>query len=355
MKEGGDRRGFIRKATFAGLGYAFLSRQRAMKQPGKPGVTRVGIIGLDTEHSVFFTRILNDPAANLAIAGFRVVAAYPYGSRDIEFCIKTIPTVTEELKKTGIEIVDSIQALLEKTDVILLETNDGRLHLEQALPVIKAGKPLFIDKPIAASLADAQLIFEIAKHHKVPVFSASSLRYMTNAQEIRNGSIGAVLGADTYSPALIEKTHPDLFWYGIHGIETLFTVMGTGCESVTRYYSEDVDIIIGIWKDGRKGTFRGIRKGQTGLGGTAFGTKAILPIGPWQSYQPLVEEIARFFRTGKAPVSSEETLEIIAFMEAAEESKKNGSKIVNLESVVKKAKKKNLQADRIAFFQEGKL
>ena len=72
---------------------------------------------------------------------------------------------------------------------------------EQALPVLKAGKTMFIDKPIAASLEDAIVIFEAAKHFQVPVFSASSLRFIPSAIEVSGGKIGKVLGADTFSPA----------------------------------------------------------------------------------------------------------------------------------------------------------
>ena len=152
-----------------------------------------------------------------------------------------------------------------------------------------------------------------------------------------------MLGADTYSPCPIEKTHPDLFWYGIHGVEPLFTVMGTGCQSVTRIHTERTDIAVGVWDDGRIGTFRGRRgkdgKYMGGYGGTAFGTKGVKPLGKYGGYDPLLVEIVKFFRTGKPPVSAKETLEIQAFMEAADESKRLSGKAVTLESVMKTAKK----------------
>ena len=299
---------------------------------------RIGIIGLDTSHSLEFTKALNNPNAAPDLAGYRIVAAYPKGSLDIESSVSRIPQYTEEVKKMGVEIVGSIGELLPKVDAVLLETNDGRPHLEQALAVFKAGKPVFIDKPVAGSLADAIAIYAAAKRYNVPVFTSSSLRYMKNAQAIRGGSIGTVLGADAYSPATLEKTHPDLFWYGIHGVETLFTVMGTGCERVVRVHTEGMDLVVGTWRDGRVGTFRGIRDGQKGYGGTAFGSKAIAPLGPYEGYQPLLIEIVRFFRTGVAPVSPEETLEIYAFMEAADESKRLGGVPVTIESVMRKAK-----------------
>jgi hypothetical protein len=308
------------------------------KEPAKP--LRAGIIGLDTSHSVAFTQILNDPRASDDVAGCRVVAAYPKGSPDIKSSTERVPEYTQKVVDLGVEIVNSIDELVQKVDVVLLETNDGRPHLEQALPVLKSGKPVFIDKPIAGSLTDAVAIFEAARQHKTPVFSSSSLRYVSSAQAIRSGKIGEVKGCDAYSPCALEATHPDLFWYGIHGVETLFTVMGTGCESVTRVSTPAIDLAAGVWKGGRVGTFRGMREGggKADYGGTAFGTSGTQQLGTYEGYRPLVVEIVRFFRSGKSPVAAEETLEIYAFMEAADESKRQGGKPVTLESVLARAR-----------------
>ena len=300
-------------------------------------VKRIGIIGLDTSHSPAFTRLFNAEEAEPDIAGFRVVAAYPHGSPDIQSSVERIPRYTEEVKELGVEIVNSIAELLEKVDFVLLETNDGRPHLDQALQVIAAKKPLFIDKPIAGSLADAIAIFNAAEEANVPVFSSSSLRYVSSAQSVRSGSIGNVEGADAFSPATLEPTHPDLFWYGIHGVELLFTVMGTGCESVRRFSSENTDIVIGTWEGGRTGVFRGIRNGKSGYGGTAYGSEGIEHLGPYEGYRPLVVSIAEFFRSGIPPVSRQETIEIYAFMEAADLSKAQEGQPVSIPEVIQKA------------------
>ncbi|MBA2761984.1 MAG: Gfo/Idh/MocA family oxidoreductase [Segetibacter sp.] len=314
-----------------------LPKAYGQVKPAEQG--RVGIIGLDTSHSVAFTKALNaaEPAAELK--GYKVVAAYPKGSSDIESSTKRIAGYTEDVKRLGVEIVNSIDELLKKVDVVLLETNDGRPHLEQALLVMKAGKPMFIDKPVAGSLKDTIAIYNASKKYNVPIFSSSSLRYMESVQEVVKGKVGAVLGADTFSPATIEKTHPDLFWYGIHGVEILFTAMGTGCKSVVRINNPDTDIVVGTWKDGRVGTFRGTRTGKHDYGGTVYGEKENLPLGPFKGYDNLLVQIINFFKTGKVPVSAEETLEIYAFMEAADESKRNGGKAVSLEDVIQKAKR----------------
>lgn len=324
-------------STLFSLAALLLLAANSSAQEKESKILKVGVIGLDTSHAPAFAKVLNDKSSANHVPGCKVVAAYPYGSTDIESSTSRIPQYTKQFEEMGIEIVDSIPALLLKVDAVLLETNDGRPHLAQARQVIEAGKPVFIDKPIAGSLSDAIKIFAEAKELGVPVFSASSLRYIKFGQEVRDGSIGDVTGADTYSPASLEPTHPDLFWYGIHGVEALFTVMGPGCEEVTRVTTKDYDVVVGKWSNGRIGTFRGIRAGSRGYGGTAFGTKGTQVIGPYAGYTPLVAEIVRFFKTGQSPVSSQETLEIYAFMEAADESKRQGGKPVSVKEVMQKA------------------
>ena len=306
---------------------------------------RIGIIGLDTSHAPAFTKALNlpaDPGHVLPndpghVAGGRVVAAYPRGSRDIESSTSRVPKFTAEVRDLGVEIVDDIPALLERVDAVLLETNDGRPHLEQVIPVLKAGKPVFIDKPVAGSLADAIAIYRLADRMKVPVFSSSALRFAAATTAVRNGSIGEVVGCDTFSPCVVEPTHPDLFWYGIHGCESLFTVMGRGCESVVRVHTPDFDQVTGVWADGRIGTFRGTRRGKATFGGTAFGTKGTAAVGMMDGYRPELVAIMDFLQTGRPPVEPAETLEIYAFMEAADESRRRGGAAVPLREVMDRA------------------
>jgi hypothetical protein len=300
---------------------------------------KVGIIGLDTSHVEAFTKLLNDPKAKGDLAGVRVVAGFP-GGTDIPSSRDRVAGFTKTLKeKYGVEIVDSIDALLKKVDYVLLESVDGRPHLEQVKPVLKAGKPVFIDKPIAGSLADAIQIYDLAREYKVPCFSSSSLRYSPTLAGLKNNpKLGDVIGCLSYGPCSLEPHHPDLFWYGVHGVEALYAVMGTGCESVTRISTPDTDLATGVWKDGRVGSFRGIRKGKADYGVVVFGSKDVVAEKSHGGYEPLVVEICKFFRSGKAPVSAEETVELFAFMEAADESKRQGGAPVKLAAVIAKAK-----------------
>lgn len=302
-------------------------------------VIKIGIIGLDTSHSTAFTELLNGDSDDKFVKEFEVVAAYPYGSKTIQSSYERIPGYIEEVKKHGVEITSSIAELLDKVDCVMLETNDGRIHLEQAMEVFKSGKICYIDKPIGATLGQAIAIYEMAEKYNVPIFSSSALRYSPQNQKLRNGEFGKILGADCYSPHKVEPTHPDFGFYGIHGVETLYTLMGTGCESVNRMSSQDADVVVGRWKDGRIGTFRGIKEGPAIYGGTAYTPKGSIAAGGYESYKVLLDQILTFFKTGVAPISKEETIEIFTFMKASNMSKEQNGKIVTMEEAYRKGLK----------------
>jgi predicted dehydrogenase len=299
---------------------------------------KAGIIGLDA-HALPWTRILNNPKAEGELADMVVVAGFPNGSPDIPQSRELLGKSVEPIRGMGVEIVDSIDALLGKVDVVLILSIDGRVHLEQAKAVFSAGKPVFIDKPVAASLAEAMEIFRLAKEHDVPCFSSSALRFAPGTQAVLGDpKVGSVRGCDAFSPCPLEPHHPDFFWYGIHGVETLFTIMGSGCVSVVRVQTEKADLAVGVWEGGRIGTFRGMREGPHTYGATVFGTKGIAQAGRFEGYEPLLVEIVKFFKTGRPPVSAEQTLQILAFMEAAEQSKRRAGRPVSIESVMEKAR-----------------
>jgi predicted dehydrogenase len=310
-----------------------------------PKPLRAGMIGLDTSHVPAFAKLFNGPKATGELAGIRIVAGYP-GGTDFGPSKTRVAKFTEDLRGMGIEIVDSIPKLLEKVDVVFIESVDGRIHLKEAAPVIKAGKPLFIDKPAAGTLADAIAIFDLAARNKVPCFSSSSVRFGAGLQELRkNPSLGAIAGASTWGPCSYQEGTPDLFFYGIHGVEALYTLMGAGCETVSRVQADDADLVTGVWKNGRVGTYRGLRRNKAEFGAVAFGAKAIVPMTKGDGYEPLCREIGKFFRSGVAPVPAAETIEVLAFMEAADESKRQGGKPVSLADVMAKARAAAPKAD----------
>lgn len=314
-----------------------ISAATCSAQDAPAKVFRLGIIGLDTSHVPAFTGLLNNPKNGYSC---RVVAGYPGGSPDVESSWSRVEKYTAQLRdEFGVEIVDSIETLCTKVDGVLLESVDGRPHLAQARPVIAAKKPLFIDKPMAGSLTDVIAIFELAKKNNVPCWSSSSLRFGPGVYGMRNNDeLGKVIGCDAFGPCSLEPHHPDLYWYGIHGVEILFTIMGPGCQSVRRVQTDSVEHVVGVWNDGRVGTFRGIKSGKGDYGAMVYGAKKVMPSGGYSGYGDLVKEIVKFFETGKPPVPAEETIEIFAFMTAADVSKTQGGTAVSIASVIEDAK-----------------
>jgi predicted dehydrogenase len=306
---------------------------------------RIGLIGLDTSHAAVFTQLLNDASRPDHVAGARVVAAFKGGSPDIDASATRIEKFTAELRDTWkIELVDSIDELLRRVDAVMLTSVDGRVHLAQARPVLAARKPLFVDKPFAASVRDALEIARLAREHKTPVFSSSSLRFSDEVQAIKNDPrVAQVHGAMVWGPGTLEPHHPDLFWYGIHTVEMLYTFMGAGCERVTRTYSPGGDVVMCQWRDGRTGVVRTIREGSAPYGQVVFGATGVVSVPPpaaagapqRSSYYGLVSAAVEFFKTGTSPVPLDETLEIMAFMEAADLSKSRNGAPVAIAEVLK--------------------
>ncbi len=294
---------------------------------------RVGIIGYDTSHASAFTHVLNDAAHPFHVPGARIVAGFPTCSEDIAASRTRVAGFRQEMAALGVAEVGSIAALLEQVDAVLLESVDGRRHLAEVEPVLRAGKPVFVDKPFAAGYGDALAIARLVAETQGHIFSSSSLRYDANLQAIREDpDLGSIHGCDAFSPATLEPTNPGLFWYGIHGVEILYAFMGPGCRAVRCHSAEGADLVVAEWADGRIGTVRGTREGAHDYRATVFAEEVRqfsysreIPM-----YAQLLGQVVPFFLGGPAPVPLAETLEIMAFMEAALVSAREGGRRVAL-------------------------
>ena len=285
---------------------------------------RLGIIGTDTSHVIEFTKLLNDPIQPGHVSGAVVVAAFKGGSPDIPISRDRVDGFSQELQqKWHVRFVSRIGELCPLVDGILLESVDGRAHLDQFCQAVACGKPVYIDKPLASTLDDARQIAEIAAAHHVPWFSSSSLRFGP-VQAMRSPDISGVM---VWGPGPFEPLQQlDLSWYAIHLVEILFTLMGPNVQQVTRTYTPGADVITGIWKNGRVGTVRANRPYST-FGAIVFRVDQNEPtlysnIEP--GYSPMLREIVKFMRTGVPPVSNDETLKIYEFMDAAQQSREHG-------------------------------
>jgi hypothetical protein len=288
---------------------------------------RLGLIGTDTSHTVAFAHVLNEASAPNHVSGARIEVAFKGGSPEVHDSSSRVDKYAAELRdKLGVKFVDRIGDMCGSVDGILLESVDPRQHLDQMKEAVKCGKPVFIDKPLASSLKDAREIARVAGQAHVPWFSSSSLRF-SNIESMKQEPMNGVI---VWGPGPTEPHQQlDLSWYGIHAAEMLYTLMGTGCTEVTRTTSEQADVVTCRWKDGRLGTMR-VDRPYSKFGAVAFRDKnkvdAITEIKV--DYVPLVRQIVQFMNTKTPPVPNDETLEIIAFLDAAQRSKqKKGSPV----------------------------
>ncbi|MBS0662984.1 MAG: Gfo/Idh/MocA family oxidoreductase [Verrucomicrobia bacterium] len=303
-----------------------------------PREIRFGLVGLDTSHVTILSDMLNHPESKNPLPGGRVVAAWPGGSPDLASSISRVPGYTAELRdRFGVKILDSIEAVVAAADAVLLTSLDGRVHREQfaRIAAVAEGRPVFVDKPFAVSSADARAIVDLARQRQVPLLSSSSLRF-TGAltRVVTPDNRAAVKGADFHTPAALEPTNPGLFWYGIHGAEMLFATMGRGCRQVRCVSSPQSDLAVGEWSDGRIGTLRGNRTGNWEFHGLVHFEKESRHVNvPAESkgfFVCLAEALLEFARTRQSPVDPEETVELIRFIEAANESRRHDGAVVKL-------------------------
>lgn len=312
---------------------------------------KLGIIGLDTSHAVTFTQLLNDPTDPNHVPGAMVTVAYKGGSPGLAESSTRIERFTKDVtEKWHVRLVSSIPELCHQVDAVMVLSVDARQHLEQVRAAFAAKKRVYIDKPLAPSVKVAQQIVQGSREAGVPFFSCSSQRYSKAILELSHDqTLGHIEGAMAFGPMPIESYLPDLFWYGIHSVESLYALMGTGCQRVTRLHTEGEDSVVGLWQDGRIGEIRGLRSSPRTYGAVVFGSKRVTVSrnlfeqenhggSTVAGYRPLVEQIVKFFQTGDVPVQPKETLEILAFMEAADRSKQQNGAPVPLSSILDAAR-----------------
>lgn len=292
---------------------------------------RFGMVGLDTSHATAFAELLHDTAHPQHVSGGRVVVAYPGGSSDFELSRTRVDGFTAELRERfGVAMVDTLAEVAETSDAILLESVDGRVHRTQFEQLVSYGKPIFVDKPFALSGSDAVAMLALAKTYGTPVLSCSALRFSQPLQAALGQTDGdEIIGVDTAGPMALEPTQPGLFWYGIHCAEMLFTVLGSDCRRVASVTNAQHDVVVGEWGDGRIGTIRGNRLGNTKFSCLVHRAShsSFIDVSGSETpfYASLLAEIVRFCRTGVPPVAPRDTLQLIRFIEAANRSRETGA------------------------------
>ena len=282
---------------------------------------KITLIGLDTSHATAFTRMLNDPSDPRHLPGGRVVKAWPGGSPDFALSWSRVDQFTEIVRKQGVVICNTIEEAAQDSDAILLESADGRTHLEQFKKLIPFGIPVFIDKPLTCSLAEAEELAHLAKENNIPIMSTSSLRFLQGLPEIIAAHQGQITGVELNGPLFFEKTQPGYFWYGLHTFEMLFAILGTDFQDLNISCSNEADRVRARDK---KGTFFKLEliKDNVPFNGTLICGDQRIPLPSSDTvtepfYRSLLKEVLLFFQTGTPAVGLAETLKLIHFVETA--------------------------------------
>ena len=295
---------------------------------------RIGMIGLDTSHVPSFTKLLNDSSEEYHVPGGRVTAAYPGGSKDFELSWGRVKGYTKELRdKFGVEILDSPAAVAEAVDMVFITSVDGRVHLQQFRETVPFKRPTFIDKPLALTTQEAEDIFHIADKAGIAVTSSSAMRFIDLLVDSAARTDDPVLGCNAFGPMPEQPTQPGLFWYGIHTMEMVVTVMGTGCQKVRVVRTDDADLVTLRYADGRLASLHGLRNGTNQFGLVLHRAEEghhfiDITEKPQLRYAGLLKAIMNCLPNQATPVPPEETLEVIRLLEAANESRQADGKTV---------------------------
>ncbi len=284
---------------------------------------RVGLVDFDTSHVAAFTQRLNHVGVGPEewVEGAKVVVGFP---GDSEMMPERIPGYVEQFTGYGVPLAERSEDLLGQIDAVMITSQQGARHLPRARPFLEAGLPTFIDKPFAGNAADAAELLALSEAHNAPLMSCSALRWAPEVQEAlrRREELGAIVSADVWTTAMLHPGNPGLLQYSIHGVEMLYTLMGSGCQSVQAVVTPGGEVVTGLWPDGRIGALRGIRDGAGGFGFTAHYEKghhaATVQGGGY--YREMLRQIVRMFETRQEPIPREEMHEAIAFCDAAAES-----------------------------------
>ena len=290
---------------------------------------KIGIVGFDTSHSYVFPQKLRALAETDArYAALEFPLGWP-GDPATAVHPEILESARKEMDALGVRAVDSLDALARECDGFLLENVNGDTHLAAAGHLLPSGKPVFIDKPLANTYADALAIQALAEQHGTPVWTASSLRFEPNLLDALERSVD-IQGIDAYGPAAYFEKGRGIVYYGIHTAEIIFAAMGPGIETVQTLWHEDGEVVAGRWKDGRMAVLRGGRKRVNAFGGVIHGEQSIAFSATGDFYAAMARRLGDFFLDGTCPVPMAESVEVIGFLDAAVCSREAGGRPIGV-------------------------
>lgn len=281
---------------------------------------KIGAVGVDSSHLPEFTRRIkemNEAGKTPCI----VSHVFDPGDHDWPNA-DDVAKWQSDSAAMGVESVGSMDELLAAVDGVMVLAVNGNRHLELAKPSLAAGKPTYVDKPLTCSTDEAKELLAAARSGGARCYSASSLRFATELEQIPFGELGELVAIDAFGPGELNPSMPGLFHYGCHTIEMVDAIWGPGVSRVSSIAFEDRHLLDMQYGDGRYARLRLDRKAGFDFGATVQGTKGVhqfkVDFGP--VYTRLVEGMTRFFEGGGAPAELRDIVENVAVMAAGNES-----------------------------------
>ncbi|MEM9372132.1 MAG: Gfo/Idh/MocA family oxidoreductase [Planctomycetota bacterium] len=292
----------------------------------------IGAVGIDSSHLPEFTRRfkeLHDDGRTPC----RVTRIFDAGNHRWEHpdgpeqSAKDVAGWRKTALDLGAEQVESMDELLDSVDGVMILAIDGHRHLELATPALSRGLPTYIDKPMTCSLDEAKQILAISRESGARAYSASSLRFPQEIQDIDLDKTGPIVAIDAFGNGELLDMMPHLWHYGCHSIEMVDAIFkrsgqGGGVGRVSAVAMEDRHLLDMAYRDGRYTRIRMDRRASWAFGATVHGEKGVdqfvVDFGP--VYTRLIEGMAGFFAGGEAPAALRDLVENVAVMEAGNRS-----------------------------------
>jgi len=295
-----------------------MASQGVERQGGDVSI-RIGLGGVNTSHADAFSRIFNgSDGEGPRLDSERIVAIWGGDSERLETLSRKhrIETTVSDPN----DMIGSIDAAL-----VIDDTDGGGKHAALARPFIEAGIPVYIDKPMTTDYAEAVALFDLAERHDTPVMSCSALRFAVELEAARGEleRIGRLSSIVSVGPG-------DWYYYGVHAVEVLGVVAGTGATWVHRHAMEDRDITVIDYDTGPSAVVETLRDAAYVFHLTAYGADG------WTSvevvdfngfYTNTMREVVRMVETGTSPLGREQTLEVLAILEAGNRSAAAGQRV----------------------------
>jgi predicted dehydrogenase len=265
---------------------------------------RIGLAGIDGSHAEAFLTLFNREARH---PGLRIVAAWGSGADRIAELRALEPHLAAP---------ETLEGLIATSDAVIVGDRHGDLHLPHVLPCLAAGRPVFVDKPLACREADGAAILAAAARAGQPLLSASALRWQPQVQAAKEHATGR-FRLEAWGSWYPQNDYGGMIYYAIHTAEMVQEICGTawqdltlaagGAEPVFRFRAGQAEVTLSLRTQSEAPGFGVVLA-------TAAGRQAWpIPL-PDDYMAPVAARIARMLAEHRARLTAEQMLAPLRFI-----------------------------------------